>query len=327
MDPNRLHALIRMTIALAVAWALIDNCAGGSSSGGRAAVLMAHQHVAAPPMRHTGRRRRTAFSAGSGTRTVAGHRKKPTCSMPRGIPPCRRWFSFTATGRPPTPRSSGCEVYQILRQEACDPRVSLCDLVVAQRSRVHAAPTRCPTEAALRRRRKLLSCPMAGRAAAQDTRLFDRLQSRCEDHHRFAANGGGRRSGRTQSGSAFHGNQRGGATTRAGHALRRRDRQRLAGARPSQRAGAFLGRTDVDTRNACDHVLRWYPRIFGRRGPSAMGFVGPLLGDGANQVEVVDVSDSVGKSHDVRCCLASAEFRCRLARYAFLDGVSPAIRE
>jgi hypothetical protein len=54
-----------------------------------------------------------------------------------------------------------------------------------------------------------------------------------------------------------------------------------------------------------------------------MGSIGPLLRDGANTVEAVDVSGSVGKSHDVRCYLASAEFRCRLARYAFLDGVSP----
>jgi hypothetical protein len=31
----------------------------------------------------------------------------------------------------------------------------------------------------------------------------------------------------------------------------------------------------------------------------------------------------VGKSHDIRSYLASAEFRCRLSRYAFLADASP----
>jgi hypothetical protein len=94
---------------------------------------------------------------------------------------------------------------------------------------------------------------------------------------------------------------------------------------PGHRDGLALAWVEqmLITRNACDRALRWYPRIAGRRGPEAMGFVGPLLHDGGKTVEAVDVSGSVGKSHDVRCYLASPEFRCRLARYAFLEGVSP----
>ena len=44
------------------------------------------------------------------------------------------------------------------------------------------------------------------------------------------------------------------------------------------------------TCNGCDRVLRWYPRLYGRGGPQAMGFVGPCGIDGAENVEVVDVS-------------------------------------
>ncbi len=73
------------------------------------------------------------------------------------------------------------------------------------------------------------------------------------------------------------------------------------------------------TRNPCDRVLRWYPRLYGRGGPEAIGLVGPLLSERAKSVEVVDVSGSMGSMHDVHGYLASAEFRSRLAHYAFLD--------
>ena len=29
-------------------------------------------------------------------------------------------------------------------------------------------------------------------------------------------------------------------------------------------------------RNGCDKVLKWYPRIYGRRGPEALGYAGPI---------------------------------------------------
>ena len=94
---------------------------------------------------------------------------------------------------------------------------------------------------------------------------------------------------------------------------------------PGHHNGLALSWTEqmLITRNPCDRVLRWYPRVSRGRGPEAMGFVGPLLCNGADNVEAVDVSGSVGKSHDVRSYLASAEFRCRLSRYAFLAAASP----
>jgi esterase/lipase superfamily enzyme len=94
---------------------------------------------------------------------------------------------------------------------------------------------------------------------------------------------------------------------------------------PGHCHGLALDRAEkiLVTQNGCDRVLRWYPRLYGRRGPQAMGFAGPLFDDGAGKVEVVNMSCAVGKSHDARNYLASAEFRCRLAHYAFLEDVSP----
>ena len=39
------------------------------------------------------------------------------------------------------------------------------------------------------------------------------------------------------------------------------------------------------TCNGCDRVLRWYPRLWGRHGPQAMGFVGPCGIGAAENVE------------------------------------------
>lgn len=77
------------------------------------------------------------------------------------------------------------------------------------------------------------------------------------------------------------------------------------------------------TQNPCDRVLRWYPRLYGRGGPAAMGAVGPALTEGAEKAELIDMSGTVGRIHDVRCYLASGEFHSRLARYAFLDDDAP----
>ena len=61
------------------------------------------------------------------------------------------------------------------------------------------------------------------------------------------------------------------------------------------------------TKNGCDRALRWYPRLWGRGGPQAMGFVGPCCID-SEKMEVIDVSGSVGKSHD--CMLYCSAPEC-----------------
>jgi hypothetical protein len=70
------------------------------------------------------------------------------------------------------------------------------------------------------------------------------------------------------------------------------------------------------TRNGCDRALRFYPRIYGRRGPDAMGFVGPL---GCSKLETIDVACSVGRQHAwVRYSIAP-ELTRRLGWYMFLE--------
>lgn len=92
------------------------------------------------------------------------------------------------------------------------------------------------------------------------------------------------------------------------------------------RFGSALAIADhiMVTQNPCDRALRWYPRLWGRRGPQAMGAVGPALNDGAEKVEVVDIRCSVGKFHDVHCHLASGAFQTRLARYALPEHAATA---
>jgi hypothetical protein len=72
------------------------------------------------------------------------------------------------------------------------------------------------------------------------------------------------------------------------------------------------------TKNGCDRALKWYPRLWGRGGPQAMGFVGPRRID-SKKVAVIDVCGMLGKSHDsMEYC--SAVDACGLwARYAFFE--------
>ncbi|MBN1588815.1 MAG: hypothetical protein JW888_04810, partial [Pirellulales bacterium] len=46
---------------------------------------------------------------------------------------------------------------------------------------------------------------------------------------------------------------------------------------PGWRNGLALQQVDrmLITQNSSDRVLRWYPRLYGRRGPEALGFTGP----------------------------------------------------
>jgi esterase/lipase superfamily enzyme len=72
------------------------------------------------------------------------------------------------------------------------------------------------------------------------------------------------------------------------------------------------------TRNGCDNVLRWYSWLYRRGGPDALGFVGPCCIGDAKNVEVVDLSCSVGKTHDYHRYSFAPELSGKWARYTFL---------
>ena len=59
------------------------------------------------------------------------------------------------------------------------------------------------------------------------------------------------------------------------------------------------------TRNRFDTALRFYPRMYGRRGPQALGFVGPCGGDA--KLRVVELSCAVGKTHAWLCYAAAID--------------------
>jgi hypothetical protein len=51
------------------------------------------------------------------------------------------------------------------------------------------------------------------------------------------------------------------------------------------------------TRNCCDKVLKFYPRLYGRGGPDALGFIGPAGCGQYDKIELLDVSCMVGNGH------------------------------
>ena len=71
---------------------------------------------------------------------------------------------------------------------------------------------------------------------------------------------------------------------------------------PGHRDGRALSLVErmLTTENCGDRALKWYSRLYGRRGPDALGYVGPLCcgqPGSCEKIELVDVSCSVGK-HD-----------------------------
>jgi hypothetical protein len=80
-----------------------------------------------------------------------------------------------------------------------------------------------------------------------------------------------------------------------------------------------LVQTMLITRNECDRILRFYPRIYGPHGPEAIGQIGPCgIGDAAN-VEVIDVACEVGKVHDWRSYCSAPDVCSRWPQYTFLE--------
>lgn len=90
---------------------------------------------------------------------------------------------------------------------------------------------------------------------------------------------------------------------------------------PGRRNALALSQVDsiLITRNGRDQKLRWYPRMYRRGGPGALGYVGPAGCGLSEKIELIDVSCSVGRAHSWACYEPAPELRSRLARYVFLE--------
>lgn len=77
------------------------------------------------------------------------------------------------------------------------------------------------------------------------------------------------------------------------------------------------------TRNTYDPVLQYYPRMYGRGGPQALGYTGPArslqAGAQGEKLEILPLERSVGNNHDLQGYLRARPVRSRLAWYAFLE--------
>ena len=96
---------------------------------------------------------------------------------------------------------------------------------------------------------------------------------------------------------------------------------------PGRRTGLALDLADwaLITKNCCDPVLRWYPKMYGCHGPQATGYVGPALTcEQRQKVEVLNLSCSVGKSHSWQNYLQSPCLYWRLGECVFYTADSPA---
>jgi hypothetical protein len=90
---------------------------------------------------------------------------------------------------------------------------------------------------------------------------------------------------------------------------------------PDGRNGLAISLLDevLVTRNGCDRKLRWYSHLYGRGGPDALGLVGPCGIDQPEKLTVVDVSCTVGKTHDYRCYCSASNVCSQWAQFTFLD--------
>lgn len=91
--------------------------------------------------------------------------------------------------------------------------------------------------------------------------------------------------------------------------------------RPGHRNGLALSQVDrmLVVRNRRDPVLKWYPLLCGRRGPKAMGYCGPTGCQNSPKLEVLNLTRSVGRNHDLPSYMGNSALDRRFARYTFLD--------
>jgi hypothetical protein len=94
---------------------------------------------------------------------------------------------------------------------------------------------------------------------------------------------------------------------------------------PDRRNGLALDRLDnvLITRNSCDRVLKWYPRMYRRGGPEALGYAGLAcpgrLGAEREKIEMVSVRCSVGKGHSWSNYFRAPGLCNRLGWYALVE--------
>jgi pimeloyl-ACP methyl ester carboxylesterase len=89
---------------------------------------------------------------------------------------------------------------------------------------------------------------------------------------------------------------------------------------PGQEYSNALSQTEdaLSTRNYCDNALRWYPRLYGRGGPQAFGFVGPSCG-GFENLHIFEATYCVGKSHDWNGYISCPNVLNALPHYLFAE--------
>ncbi len=90
---------------------------------------------------------------------------------------------------------------------------------------------------------------------------------------------------------------------------------------PGQRNGRATGQVDrmLITSNAADRVMRLYPRMYGRRGPDALGYYAAgysLAPADRGKIRRLDVSCSAGSQHGWWSYWRSASLRAALTEYA-----------
>ncbi|MDZ7615718.1 MAG: hypothetical protein U1E05_01865 [Patescibacteria group bacterium] len=88
------------------------------------------------------------------------------------------------------------------------------------------------------------------------------------------------------------------------------------------RNGQAMGQVDrmLITANPADRVMRLYPRMYGRRGPDALGYCAAgysLSPADRAKVRCLDLSCSVGREHGWWSYWRSASLRATLAEYTF----------
>jgi hypothetical protein len=93
---------------------------------------------------------------------------------------------------------------------------------------------------------------------------------------------------------------------------------------PTHRDGLALGQVErmLVSVDPVDRALHFYPRLYGRGGPEALGACGPdcpeQLGPRAAKIELVNVECEVGKVHDWNNYASACSLASRLGWYAFL---------
>lgn len=90
---------------------------------------------------------------------------------------------------------------------------------------------------------------------------------------------------------------------------------------PGARNGRAVGQLDrlLITANPADRVMRLYPRMYGRRGPDALGYTGSgyrLATADHGKVRRLDVSCQVGREHGWWSYWRSGSLRAAVAEYA-----------